>query len=384
MSPRILLPFLFSSWIACTSAEESPTPSADAGAQPLPADGGPPNDADAPLDPACEQLRTDLAAALESERGAQRAKHAALGVYHPACGTIAVASSASNASPASTPETLFRIASISKTFLAATIVQLAEAKKLDLEAKIATWLPELPRASEVTVKMLLNHTSGIPDYLQTESYRKATNDRSRTPSVDERIAWVKDVPFTHEPGAQFEYSNTNYLVASRIVEKATGSTWAAQMREATFARAGLTHTFVFGEEPVVGTIAPGPDAHELEWIGADGAVVTTPADLVTWMRALYLDRTILGEAGFALMDTVVPMQRGVGYGLGMLRLEPSVTGGNGTMRGHDGAVLGYRASAFAYSDKQWAVVALVAKEGAEVNDFTLAADKVLTDFVPPR
>ncbi|MFO0663541.1 MAG: serine hydrolase domain-containing protein [Polyangiaceae bacterium] len=334
------------------------------------------------VNPACEALRSQLASALEAERNAQRAKHAALGVYVAPCGTLAVASSASGESFTSTPATLFRIASISKTFLAATMIQLAQAKKIDLDAPIGTWLPDFPKADVITVKMLLNHTSGIPDYLSTQNYRDATKDRSRTPSVDERISWVKNIAFTNEPGAQWAYSNTNYLIAGRIIDKATGSGWASQLRTATFEKASLKHTFVFGEEPIQEAIAPGPDAHELEWIGADGAVVTTPADLVAWAKALYLDKTVLDPAGFSLMTTTVPMQKGAGYGLGFTRLDPSLTGGVGPMLGHNGAVLGYRAEAWAYPDKGWVVASFIAKEGSDAQKLTMAAESVLANFTP--
>jgi D-alanyl-D-alanine carboxypeptidase len=332
-----------------------------------------------PIDEACVVLRDSLQTNLNEARAAIKAKYVGLGVFTKRCGTQTFSANLEGAPAPTTPDTLFRIASISKTFLSATILKLVAAGKVSLDSPIDAWFPDFPKAKSITLKMLLNHTSGVADYLRTNEYQAARQAaRSEIPSVDERIAWVKDVPFTHEPGKKWAYSNTNYLMAGRIVDKVTGSTWAKELRRATLDPVGLKNTFVYGEEPVRGGIAPGPDAHDLEWIGADGALVTTSADLLTWVRALYLDRTVLDAPSFNLMNTREDLG-GVGYGLGLVHYDTSEEG-LGESYGHSGGVLGFTSNAWAYPSSGTAIVALVAKDQGDVAPVVLGAAKAVLEL----
>lgn len=371
---------LVCSFVACSSAEEETPPTPDAAA---PTDAGALDASDdaAAVDAACATALAALQSGLDAERTAQRAPHAALAISTPRCGDQIVYSSGKE--PAANAETMFRVASISKMFLSSVIVTLAEQGKLSLDDKVSRWFSAYPRSDEVTVRMLLNHTSGIPDYLYTSEYAAAARPGVPLPSVDTRISWVNDLEFTNEPGARWEYSNTNYLIASRIVDQVSGLGWAQAIRQGPFARAGLERTFVYGEEEVVGTIAASVNATEIEWVGADGAVVTTPSDMLKWLRALYIDRTVLSPGAFTELTTTVPIQSGISYGLGVMRYENALTTGLGYALGHSGSVPGAVSNAQPYPEKQASSAIFLCKSQGDMVKLLDLAEKTIGQLLTP-
>jgi D-alanyl-D-alanine carboxypeptidase len=146
------------------------------------------------------------------------------------------------------PDDKFNIASVSKTFTAATVLTLVDAGKLSLEDRLDKWLPDsiinnIPNAKEITIRQLLNHTSGIPDYQDNPSVQ---NDRvafeTREWTIEELIALVKDLPAKNSPGQGFYYSATNYNLAALVVESATQSSFKEQMRSRIIKPLGLKNT----------------------------------------------------------------------------------------------------------------------------------------------
>ena len=240
-----------------------------------------------------------------------------------------------------------RVGSITKTFVATTVLQLAGERKLRLDAPISRYLParlvpaEVGRA--VTVRMLLNHTSGIGDY-DTEIIKTPEDivAMGRTRYRPEQLARIG---LAAEPTTGFSYSNTNYVLAGLIVEKVTGRSLESEVGRRILRPLKLRDTYFEGADPVI----RGPHMHayvpwtdgelrdftrySMSWAWAAGDLVSTAADLNTFYRAL-LTGGLLSRRLLAEMQTTV----GDGYGLGLYSVELPC----GVFWGHDGGTIGHQ------------------------------------------
>lgn len=264
-----------------------------------------------------------------------------------------------------TPDTRMRIASISKTFTAVVVLQLAEEGRLSLDAPLATWYPDLvPRAEQITVRQLLNHTTGLHDYLENgellgQAYRVPTY--RWLPA--ELAAFAGQQGFLFAPGAPgaWDYSSTNYVILGMIVEAVTGSTLAAEMRARIFTPLGLTSTFFAPDEEVDGVYARGyrldRDAHDisLSFGYATANLVSTVGDVQRFSAGLFGGRLLRPES-LGQMFTFLNGKGQYGmpaleYGLGVMRNQlPVGPGPDGRQRpaelttvvGHTGGFAGFR------------------------------------------
>lgn len=246
-----------------------------------------------------------------------------------------------------------RVGSITKTFTATVLLQLVGEGRLRLDAPIGRYLPAYA-VDGVTVRMLLNHTSGIADYdhviFATDASLEENRHRTFTPA--ELAAFGLDQPATGPPGAAWSYSNTNYVLAGMILEKITGRSVAHEITKRIIRPLGLRHTYL----PGTGTRIRGPHSaayipwyegvlvdfadYNMSWAWAAGDLVSTTADLNTFYRAL-LTGKLLRPAQLAQMQTTVPWVPGApeygGYGLGLYSNALPC----GLAWGHDGLVLGH-------------------------------------------
>ena len=190
--------------------------------------------------------------------------------------------------PASGPvdlDTPWNVGSVTKTFVAVVVLQLADEGRIDLDAGIDRFLPDLADASRITPRELLQHTSGLNDY----SYQPAVlNDQHRVWTPSELIAVAEAAGPIGEPGGPFHYSNTNYIALGEIIEKVTGHSWDAEVRTRIVEPLGLTHTGVVGPDlapgfiPVNGSFADATHSEDPSLGGAAGAMQSTgprPPDL---------------------------------------------------------------------------------------------------------
>lgn len=142
------------------------------------------------------------------------------------------------------PETRFQIGSITKQFTAAAILQLRAARKLSLDDPAARFLPHFPYASQITVRELLNQTTGLYNYTEAPHFI-ATADHSRG-GFSPITALLAGHPLAFAPGSKWQYSNTNYIVLGQIVAVASGESYAAYMQQHIFQPAGMTATSLIG------------------------------------------------------------------------------------------------------------------------------------------
>lgn len=238
----------------------------------------------------------------------------------------------------------YEIGSITKQFTAAAILQLQEAGKLHLDDKLSTYLPNAPHAGEVTLRQLLSHTSGLPEYLDAV---EADNAIDKPASFDKLISYIADKPLDFPPGTRWSYSNTGYLLAGRVIEVVSHQSYRHYIQTHLLDPAGMTHTVTVAEESRVPAMAVGYDrkgghvepaptiAASVGW--AAGFLVSTVDDLQKWNAALQSGK-IITAADYALMSTPISTEQGdAGYGLGLfvdrIDEQPRI--------GHTGGSLGF-------------------------------------------
>jgi D-alanyl-D-alanine carboxypeptidase len=247
-----------------------------------------------------------------------------------------------------------RVASVTKTFVATTVLQLAAEGRLSLDAPVGRYLPRYARDG-LTVRMLLNHTSGVANYIAVLLADPATAvERYRTETVRPReLARIGlSMPPTNAPGAAYSYSNTNYILLGLIIERVTGRSAAFEVTRRIIWPLGLRGTYFPGTNPYIA----GPHAkayipwfdgelrdfsvYNMSWLWMAGELVSTTADLDRFYRALLSGR-LLRPAELAQMRTVVPWDPAApeagGYGLGLYSIALSC----GLVWGHDGLALGH-------------------------------------------
>ncbi len=263
----------------------------------------------------------------------------------------------------------FHIGSVTKTFTAALIMQLDQSGELSLSDPISNWI-RYPGGSNITVEMLLAHTSGIPDFTELPESR-----RRRADTPERSIALVSKAKPLFSPGSQWSYSSTNYIMLGIIAERVTGATWADQVRSRFFEPLGLSDTYVWEGEPQPPTvdgsrlvcgypgepkcvkkpgfeIVPVTDGFDWTIAWAAGAVVSTPSDLAHWIDQL-VDGEVLDAEHRRLLTTPTPQSveavsgspsyrsgavRWTGGSLGLLRYEID---GQGKGWGHEGSINGF-------------------------------------------
>ncbi len=264
-------------------------------------------------------------------------------------------------------DTAFAIASISKTFTAALIMALSEEGMVTLARPVIEYLPEVSIDRRVTVRMLLDHTSGVRDFFYDPKIDKALlADRGRKWDAARSLRFVGKPYF--KPGKGWHYSNTNYLLLGLIAERVDGRSLAAQLRARFFGPLRLDHTFEQIDGSPAGSVAHGyrfegastklrpvdlsdgtdmaPFTSVVTAAGAAGSIASTPSDLVRWAGALYggvvLDpaslQSMIGDVG-RTAGTPTGTSATIPYGLGVQAIEFD---GHQTL-GHSGRLLGFRA-----------------------------------------
>ncbi len=201
-----------------------------------------------------------------------------------------------------TPETRFRLGSITKQFTAALILQLVEQGKIKLDGKITDYLPDYRKdtGEKVTVHQLLNHTSGIPSYTGLPGF---FNDVSRNPyTVDDFVKKYASKDLEFEPGSKFSYNNSGYFLLGAIIEKVTGQTYEKVLREKILDPLGMKNTGYDHHGTILEKRASGYEKTGDSYVNAPyldmslpysaGSLYSTVEDLYLWDQALYTERVL--------------------------------------------------------------------------------------------
>jgi CubicO group peptidase (beta-lactamase class C family) len=227
---------------------------------------------------------------------------------------------------AATPEMRYSIGSISKQFTAAAILMLQEDGKLSLDDAVGKYVPGLTRGDEVTIRQILSHTSGYQDYWPEDYVMTPTLKAESAQQILD--TWAKK-PLDFEPGTQWQYSNTNYVIAGRIVEAVTGSSLMDFLTQRVFRPLGMKSVWNTDETKLTQADATAYYRHALGplrvapkegrgWMFAAGELAMTAHDLALWDESL-IAKSILKPESYKQMFTEVKLNSGKGthYGLGV-------------------------------------------------------------------
>lgn len=263
----------------------------------------------------------------------------------------------------------FRIGSITKTYVSATTLALADAGTLSVDDPVAAWIDDVP-FPDLTLRHLLGHTSGLVDYTETPEFLQHLADPWTLQEVV--AACVDDGPL-FAPGQAWSYSNTNYHALALVLEAVTGGTWAEAVGDGAFVPARLGSTWAEGWQEAATPLVRGylgdldvTEGIDPVWTGPAGGIVATAADVVKWLLYLF-HGDVLSEEGLALMRTPVTLTDGstADYGLGLYLVEVE-----GSVReGHTGSTMGFQSDAFLDDDRRIIVAVLV-------NDFAVESQEV--------
>ncbi len=259
----------------------------------------------------------------------------------------------------------FRIGSITKSFTATVVLQLVGEGRVSLDDTVQRWLPGiLPGGARITLRHLLQHTSGIANYTNAGSFRAVYSSaaeivrmRNRTWTPRQLVGFVADLPLLFEPGTSWLYSNTNFVLLGMVVERVTSAGYAAEVRRRILRPLGMRHT----QAPSTDPFLTGPHPHGYLPVarhgveepvditvfnpsvaGASGEMTSTAADLNVFYRAL-IDGRLLRPAEQREMLAARATTHDNGYGLGLMT---RVTAGGTRLWGHRGEIFGYYAESW--------------------------------------
>lgn len=200
-----------------------------------------------------------------------------------------------------TPQTKFRLGSITKQFTALAITQLQERGLLNVEDPITKYLPDFPKETgdKVTIFHLLTHTSGIPSFTNFPDYQQIKFNKF---TGEKLIAWLKGKPLEFTPGENFKYNNSGYFLLGYIIEKVSGKTYEQFVQENIFTPLAMKNTGFDRNSALIKNRAAGytvknKELENSEYIdmtvpGGAGAMYSTVEDLYTWDRALYTEKLV--------------------------------------------------------------------------------------------
>jgi D-alanyl-D-alanine carboxypeptidase len=293
---------------------------------------------------------------------------------------------------------LWQIGSNTKAFTAVLILELEAEGKLTIDQTIGKWLPQYPAWRSVTIRRLLNMSSGIPTYdYVPEMLRDYAKNPKRNFTIPELIAYVyPSNPAAPKPTTGYSYSNTNYLLAQLVIEKATHDSYANEIERRLFSALGLKDTYyndfqyqqaVLARMPAGYFFDHGADSKPLapllgrdirsdsvSWMQGAGGIVSTAQDLTRWARALY-GTTLLPSKQRAELFSLISTKTGKpiaktsaadprGFGLGVVEVTAAKLG---TFWFYQGETLGYRMVHF-YLPRQDAVIAFGLNSAPDKNE----------------
>jgi CubicO group peptidase (beta-lactamase class C family) len=222
-----------------------------------------------------------------------------------------------------TPQTKFRLGSVTKQFTAMLIAQLAERGQLNVEDPVTKYLPDYPKETGDKVKIynLLTHSSGVPNFTSFPEYATAKMKANKTAEI---VALFKDKPLEFAPGEKFKYSNSGYVLLAYLIEKITGKTYEQVLKENIFEPLGMKNTGYDHNNQILKNRASGYSIEGNKIENADyinmtipsgaGALYSTVEDLYLWDRALYTEKLVKK----AMLEKIfTPYKSGYAYGWGV-------------------------------------------------------------------
>ena len=270
-----------------------------------------------------------------------------------------------------TRRTLFAPGSITKTIVSALVLKLAEQDVLSLDDRLARWVPDFPNATRITIRQLLNHTAGTADFVGMPAFERALQRSPDAVWTPERTLRYVPEP-AGEPGAQWSYSSTDYILLGLVIERATGSTAARELHRRLLPRASYPRTRLQGDERPSGPTATGyqdldgdlrpeafkgqpfiPTTAEATSAWTAGGLAASAGDLARALNGI-LAGNLLSDESRRAMTTWVEAGDPPEYGLGLARDELE----GEEAWGHTGDFTGFHADAWYFPESGVTLVAL--------------------------
>ncbi len=285
-----------------------------------------------------------------------------------------------------TPQTRYAIDSVSKEFTAAAMLILAEQGKLSLDDSAGKYLPDLGPASAVTLRQLLTHTAGLRDFWPQDFNPP---EITRPTGMGKIIAEWADRPLDFEPGTDWQYSNTGYVVAAAIIEKVSGEKLLPFLGQNIFTPLGMNRVTEDDTAPLppndagaytrygLGPLHPAPK-EGAGWLFGAAELAMQPSDLARWDISL-IDRSLLKPSSYEAEFKSVVLKDGTDkhYGLGL-----DIEQVQGRRRiGHDGAGSGFLAANRVWPDDKVAVVVFTNNDWASPDGLV---DRIAFAVLPPK
>lgn len=317
---------------------------------------------------------------LDSLRNVHNFKGLSAALYHPNQGLLKLVSGTSSGMKAIHPEMEFGIGSHTKLFTAAAILKLSENKILQLDDPLFRWLSPMRYVdSSITIRQLLNHTSGIADYNDIPGYPDSIlQDPNRIFQTSELVRWIG--PPVFQAGSNWSYSNSNYLLAGMICERASGLRFSKLIRDSILSALGLDSSFFDVQETISGAIAnPWQNNRDIGNIPraslnsaaySAGAMYSTSGEMIHWYQNL-LSGKLLNK------NSLNEMLRFVGsgnYGFGISRFELA----GRLCYGHGGSIRGYT-SFMAYDTMSQSIICVLINSNPA--PARLVAEQILEEFL---
>lgn len=282
---------------------------------------------------------------------------------------------------ANTTDTKFRIGSVTKQFTAVLVLMLAEEGKVDLDATISTYWPDSPASwDRVTVRHLLHHTSGIPNVTDFDDF---ATQKYLPKTPEEMIARFASEPLEFEPGSKWAYSNSGYLLLTKVVEAASGEEYEAFLRSRILNPLGMANSGIDHSEAILPKRAAGYAPAKTGVANADyvfmgiprgaGAMYSTTGDLLKWQQGLFGGKLLKPAS---LTAYLTPAEYDIGentrYALGVAVTEND----EGTMYAHSGGIEGFNAWLGYDPDLKATVAVLANLNGGAANKIGLQLMKL--------
>lgn len=302
-------------------------------------------------------------------------------------------------SKTASPQTEFRVGSITKQFTAAAILLLGEKGLLTLDDPLARFLPAFPRAADITLRQMLSHTSGMGDYINGQADSILTEAQTHDYTADQLLSIIsaRQPLYRAQPGATWLYSNSAFTLLSIIVERLSGMAFADFCSLHLFAPAGLTQTSIdktANTTAVCSGYRPNfraPTRYDIalpispSFAGGAGAIRSTTEDLCLWHAALLDGRVLKPESLKAMLTPTLlkngkpayerqgadPLEYGLGQGLGEMN--------NLKMAAHGGRINGFTGHLRSFTDSKLTVAILYNSDGGGAPGFSEVQRKLKTE-----
>jgi D-alanyl-D-alanine carboxypeptidase len=298
----------------------------------------------------------NLRTVLDEQMAVYNVPGAIVGMWFPGIGTWVAGAGVADLSTgeAPLPTDQVRIGSITKSFTATCVLELVDARKLALTDALSKYVPWVPNAGHITVRRLLNMTSGLYNFTDDQTFwDKVLADRMALWTPRQLVKLAVSHPAVFPPGQRYMYCNTNYVLLGMIIEKVTGNPASHEITTRIIDRLGLKHTFfpmghglpapyMHGYAPVDGQPTGSAELQDFSiysptpfWTA--GGMVSTVGDLKIWLKAIATGKLLSARMHAAQLKFSAPNTSS--YGLGVMNAS-------GTMFGHSGEVPGYNSSMY--------------------------------------